>query len=73
MADFKGFGAMRPELSPITLTEVNESEMDRAMRFFLRNGCKRKNTSPSRANTGLRCQIWKPEAQWLHEIQWAYH
>ena len=39
MADFKGFGAKRAELSPITLNEVNESEMDRAMQFFLRNGC----------------------------------
>ena len=39
MADFKGFGAKPPELSPITLAEVNDAEMDRAMRFFLRQGC----------------------------------
>ena len=29
--------------------------------------CNRVNTSPSNASTGHRCQIWKPEAQWLHE------
>ena len=28
MADFKGFGSKPPELSPITLAEVNEAEMD---------------------------------------------
>ena len=39
MAYFKGFGSKLPELSPITLAEVNEAEMDRAMRFFLRQGC----------------------------------
>ena len=41
MADFKGFGSKPPELSPITLAEVNEAEMDRSMRFFLRQGCSR--------------------------------
>jgi hypothetical protein len=29
----------------------------------------RENTSPGNANTGLRCQTWKPEAQWRHELK----